>query len=198
MGATRRARSAGTAETLARAGLGGWAAALAGAVVGYNYVQAEAFSLIVPGLIGLLCATAATRLAGRATPAVQLVSAGYAAMSALLSFRLARVPFGPAGRWLPPLAVAVLAALLAAAPPRRRQRAGTGEGPAAGTGPAGGTLVPGGDGVPGRGRVPAAGAAGVRAGPVPGRAVAPDRWRSRPARPGPGPAPGPPGRPPPR
>jgi hypothetical protein len=101
-----------------RAGLAASAVALAGAAVGYNYVQTQLFSLIVPGLVGLLCGRAAIRCARRASWRVQLVAVGCAAASALLAFRFAAVPFGPPGRWLPPMLLAAVLAWLASRPSR--------------------------------------------------------------------------------
>jgi len=114
------------AEVLARAGLAAWSLALAGAGIGYNYVQAQFFSLIVPGLVGLLCASAATRFAYRATMSVRLVATAYAAASALLAFRFAAVPFGPIGRWLPPTLAGAALAWFGSRPPHPGTRSPAG------------------------------------------------------------------------
>jgi len=116
---------------IVRAALAGWLTCLIGAVIAYNYVGAEFFSVLVPGLVGAACAVSARRAAGPVSATstvlglgVRLVSGGYAVLSALYAFQFADEPYGPAGRWLPPVAAALVGVAIGelyAAPPRRRR-----------------------------------------------------------------------------
>jgi hypothetical protein len=121
----------GVLAGVVRAGLAGTGLCLLGAAVGQEYVGARYFSVIWPGLVGLACAVAALALGGACRPGVlRLVGAGYGVLSALYDFRFATDPFGPPGRWVPPVAAAALAALLLpglvmSAPSRRAAPAGT-------------------------------------------------------------------------
>jgi hypothetical protein len=112
---------------LVRCLLAAWVSALLGAVLGYNYVGAQFFSLLVPGLVGAVVAVAGRRAAGGGLSGPELlgsrlVTAGYATVSALYAFRFADEPYGPTGRWLPPVVCALVGAVVGemnAAPPRR-------------------------------------------------------------------------------
>lgn len=87
--------------------------AVTGAAIGQEYVGAQVFSVLLPALVGVAIATAAAAVAGTPPAAVRhalaALCAGYAGISALLDFRFTELPFGPTGRWLPPLVAAVLA-----------------------------------------------------------------------------------------
>jgi uncharacterized protein (DUF983 family) len=102
--------------------------AVVGAAVGQEYVGAHLFSWIFPGLVGVVIAALALTVAGPVHPGLRhlvgLVSAGYAAISALLDFRFTHEPYGPVGRWLPPLVAAVVAAAVAAELLARRPTSG--------------------------------------------------------------------------
>lgn len=108
----RRAPLVVLAGTVALGVLG----AAAGAALGQEYVGARVFSVVFPLLVGLVLAALAAAWAGPVRPplrhAVATVAAACAGLSALLDFRFTAEPFGPAGRWLPPLAAAVLAGLV--------------------------------------------------------------------------------------
>ena len=97
---------------LALAACGASIMCVVGAAVGQEYVGAQYFSWLFPGLIGLACSSAAVRLAGplRARPALalRLMAGGYGAVSALLDFRFTQLAFGPVGRWLPPVLAAIV------------------------------------------------------------------------------------------
>lgn len=103
-----------TPVVLVATGVAGSLLAVAGAAIGQEYVGAQVFSVLLPALVGLAIAMAAAAVAG--TPpapvrrAVAALCAGYAGISALLDFRFTDLPFGSTGRWLPPLAAAVLVA----------------------------------------------------------------------------------------
>lgn len=90
----------------------------AGAALGQEYVGARVFSVAFPALVGLVLAALAAAWAGPLRPALRhaaaVAVAAYAGISALLDFRFTDEPFGPAGRWLPPLVAAVAAAFMGA------------------------------------------------------------------------------------
>lgn len=118
---SRRLRRVEACASLAAAGLLCTAIALAGAAVGQEYVGAQYFSVVFPGLVGVACGAGAARGAARgAGPGVpsliwwlRLEAGGYAAVSALLSFRFTDLPYGPVGRWLPAVFVGAFLAALA-------------------------------------------------------------------------------------
>jgi hypothetical protein len=92
--------------------------ALLGAALGQEYVGARFFSVVFPALVGVALALAVMSAAGPVRPAGRAVlaalTAGYAAISALLDFRFTDLPYGGPGRWLPPVLAAVVAAVVAA------------------------------------------------------------------------------------
>ena len=106
-------------EWLTRAALAALVLAYLGAWVAAQYVDTQYFAVIVPGLIGLACAWAATAAAGRSSSArpprvLVLIGAVAAVLGTALSDRL--VPGGqnlfvPAGHRLPPYLAAVIGAL---------------------------------------------------------------------------------------
>lgn len=122
-----------------------------GALVLSEYVGTSVFSWLLPGLLGAGSGELASTVSYpvrrvRPVPAVRLVIwvAGIVApvVATVQAFRLADVPYGPAGRWLPPVSAAVAGALLMLLLPapggraaRRSRAAGQGheseEGPAA-------------------------------------------------------------------
>ena len=91
--------------------------AVAGAALGQEYVGARVFSIVFPALIGIVLAAVAVTWTGPLHPRlrhlVATVTTVGASLSALLDFRFTEEPFGPAGRWLPPLAAAAVAAAVA-------------------------------------------------------------------------------------
>lgn len=101
--------------------------ATTGAAIGQEYVGAQVFSVLLPALVGVVIAATAAALVGSPpTPvrhAVAVLCGAYAGISALLDFRFTDLPFGPTGRWLPPLAAAVVAGAVAAEVLVRRRRA---------------------------------------------------------------------------
>lgn len=103
---------------LAGAGAAGTLLAVVGGALGQEYVGAHWFSVLFPALVGIVIAAAAAAAAGPLPPVLVHVTAamsgGYAALSALLDFRFTDVPFGPVGRWLPPLLAAAVAGVVAA------------------------------------------------------------------------------------
>lgn len=119
---------------LTGAALQAGAASVAGGAVGSEYVGSAVLSLVVPALVGAACAWGATRGAVRwagvvvPTAVVLAVAAVYAAVSAVLAFRVAATPLGGVGQWLPPVAAAVagvaLWPLIDPRPPVRPGRAG--------------------------------------------------------------------------
>lgn len=121
-GPVRRRGAAGRRPRPAVAGLCGSAllasaAALAGGAVSSEYVGSSVLCLVVPGLVGAACAWGATRGAARgrgAVPApVTLAVAGvYAALSAVLAFRVADTPLRGPGTWLPPVLASVVGVVL--------------------------------------------------------------------------------------
>jgi hypothetical protein len=118
-------------------GVVGIVGAVAGAALGQEYVGARVFSIVFPALIGLVLAALATAWAGPLRPEFRHLAAaglaGCAGLSALLDFRFTDEPFGPAGRWLPPLVAAVVAGALGTEVLARRPlsvRVGAGRAPA--------------------------------------------------------------------
>lgn len=103
---------------LAGAGAAGTLLAVLGGALGQEYVGARWFSVLFPALVGVVVGAAAAAVAGPVPPAlghaVAVLSGGYAGISALLDFRFTDLPFGPAGRWLPPLVAAVVAGVAGA------------------------------------------------------------------------------------
>lgn len=100
-------------ETLTRAALAASVAALAGAVVATQYVGAEVFSVVVPGLVGMAAAGAATAAAptggGPRHRLVLAVAALYGVVGTAYGFVFVpggQSPFGPPGQVLPPYAAA--------------------------------------------------------------------------------------------
>ena len=115
-----------------RAVLAGYAAALAGGLVGSEYVGATVFEYLGPFVVGVICAGAATRAAGTdgrgpVGQAVRVVGAVLSVLSVALGFVLEQsqpVLSWRAGVLLPYLA-AVAGAVLWTMPPRPgRQRQG--------------------------------------------------------------------------
>lgn len=78
---------------------------------------AHVFAVVFPALVGIVIAAAAAAWAGPMRALLRHGMAGLvgvcAGLSALLDFRFTDEPFGPVGRWLPPLAAAVAAAVAA-------------------------------------------------------------------------------------
>jgi hypothetical protein len=107
---------AGATELLVRAGLAGLAAALLGGWIAAQYVDTAYFSIIAPGLVGLVCAWAVTTAAARLPSRMALALAGVTGiLGTAISDRL--VPGGqnlflPLGHRLPPYAAAVVGAVL--------------------------------------------------------------------------------------
>jgi len=119
-------------------------AALAGLGIGYvgawaaaQYVDTQFCAVVVPALIGLACAWAATAAAGMASAArpprmLMVIAAVTAVLATALSDRL--VPGGqnlfvPAGHRLPPYLAAVIGALawpVLFGPPKNRRPDGSG------------------------------------------------------------------------
>ncbi|MGH3743751.1 MAG: hypothetical protein ACRDTP_02700 [Mycobacteriales bacterium] len=101
---------------LAGTGVVGILGAVAGAVLGQEYVGARVFSVVFPLLVGLVIAAVAASWAGPVGRSLRhgaaVTAAVCAGLSALLDFRFTDEPFGSAGRWLPPLVAAVAAGLL--------------------------------------------------------------------------------------
>jgi hypothetical protein len=92
-----------------------------GALVLSEYVGTAVFSWLLPGLLGAGSGELASTVAypmrrSRPTPAVRAVvaAAGVVApvVATLQAFRIADVPFGPVGSWLPPVVAAVVGAVL--------------------------------------------------------------------------------------
>lgn len=106
----------GPLPVLVGAGVAGILGAVTGAALGQEYVGAHVFSVVFPMLVGLVIAALTVTWAGPMRPrlrhAVGAAAAGFAGLSALLDFRFTQEPFGPAGRWLPPLAAAVAAGIV--------------------------------------------------------------------------------------
>jgi len=103
-------------EWMLRAALAAVGVAFLGAWVAAQYVDTQYFGVIVPGLVGLGCAWAASAAAGKPTPAgssrpLLFIAALAAVLGTALSDRL--VPGGqnlfvPAGHRLPPYLAAVI------------------------------------------------------------------------------------------
>lgn len=82
--------------------MAGTALGLLGAAIGLEYVGARVFSVLWPAMVGAVCGGAAVAVVRRPW-APRLLAAGYGALAAAYAFRFAQTPFGPVGRWLPPL-----------------------------------------------------------------------------------------------
>lgn len=98
-------------------------AAVLSAYVGQQYVEVKYFSLLVPAGVGIVCAIAAERGAGRARGVtLRLMAVGYAVLSTGLSFRLEESVglFSPAGTVVPPYLAAVAGAWFWTQPPSQR------------------------------------------------------------------------------
>ena len=122
-------------EWLTRAALAALVVAYLGAWVAAQYVDTQYFAVIVPALIGLACAWAASAAAGKTSPGrpprvLVVIGALAAVLGTALSDRL--VPGGqnlfvPAGHRLPPYLAAVIGAfawpVLFGPPKSRRQPA---------------------------------------------------------------------------
>lgn len=126
---------------LAGAGVVGVLGAVAGAALGQEYVGAHVFSVVFPLLVGLVIAAVAAAWAGPVRAPVRhgvaTVVAACAGLSAALDFRFTSEPFGPAGRWLPPVVAAVAAGLVGVQVLARRPvsaAAAAGRGPASTSG----------------------------------------------------------------
>ncbi|HVE98921.1 MAG TPA: hypothetical protein VNA12_07055 [Mycobacteriales bacterium] len=103
---------------------------VASGFVGQQYVEVRYFSLLVPAGVGILCAIAAERGAGRARGlGIRLVAAAYGVLSAGLAFRLEGSVdlFGPVGTVGPPYLAAAAGAWLWTQPPSRKRRAAQAE-----------------------------------------------------------------------
>ena len=112
---TRRAVLAGHV----RAALAAMTMCLLGSLVGLEYVGAQTFSIVVPGLVGLLCASVGARAAAPvSTPWLRVIAMVYAVLSALYDFRFTDLPYGPTGRWLPPVLTAGVVAVVFPLPAR--------------------------------------------------------------------------------
>lgn len=102
---------------LVGSGAVGIVGAVVGAALGQEYVGARVFSVVFPVLVGIVLAALTVTWAGPLHPRLRHLMASVAAagagLSALLDFRFTDEPFGPPGRWLPPLAAAVVAGLAA-------------------------------------------------------------------------------------
>jgi hypothetical protein len=92
-----------------------------GALVLSEYVGTAVFSWLLPGLLGAGSGELASTVSypvrrPRPAPAIRVIvaAAGIAApvIAALQAFRLADIPYGPAGRWLPPVLAAAAGATL--------------------------------------------------------------------------------------
>ena len=114
-----------------RAALAALGIGYVGAWVAAQYVDTQYFAVVVPALIGLACAWAATAAAGMATAArpprmLMVIAAVTAVLATALSDRL--VPggqnlFAPAGHRLPPYLAAIIGALawpVLFGPPKKR------------------------------------------------------------------------------
>lgn len=97
------------------------AIALIGALVLSEYVGTAVFSWLLPGLLGAGSGELASSVSypvrrSRPSPGIRAIvaAAGLAApvVATVQAFRLADVPYGPAGRWLPPVIAAVAGAVL--------------------------------------------------------------------------------------
>jgi len=123
----RAGGAAGTARASGAAGAGrpplvatvgaaaiGTVLCVVGSAVGQEYVGARLFSWVFPALVGVVIASLVLAWTGPLAATVRAVVGGlcsaYAAISALLDFRFTHEPYGPTGRWLPPLAAGVAAA----------------------------------------------------------------------------------------
>jgi hypothetical protein len=112
---------------------------LAGLVEG-DYVGAtKGMSLFVPAVAGLLICAALSRGAlPLRSPLVTVIAAGLGALSSPLGFWSAQEPYGPVGRWLPPLLSGVAGAVVWSLYDRPLQpRTRSAAGPAAPRGSAG-------------------------------------------------------------
>src|SRR3954464_2630937 len=118
-------------ERLLRAALATLGIGFVGAWVAAQYVDTQYFAVVVPALIGLACAWAATAAAGMASAArpprvLIVIAAVTAVLATALSDRL--VPggqnlFAPAGHPLPPYLAAIIGALawpVLFGPPKKR------------------------------------------------------------------------------
>jgi hypothetical protein len=92
-----------------------------GALVLSEYVGTAVFSWLLPGLLGAGSGELASTVSypvhrPRPAPAIRalVAAAGIAApvVAAVPAFRLADVPYGPAGRWLPPVLAAAAGSVL--------------------------------------------------------------------------------------
>jgi len=93
--------------------------------VGQQYVEVRYFSLLVPAGVGILCAVAAERGAGRARGVwVRLVAVLYAVLSTVLSFVLEGSAdlISPIGTVGPPYLAAALGAWLWTQPPSAKKQ----------------------------------------------------------------------------
>ncbi len=112
-GPPRRRDPARVLVAVVRAGWAGNALVLLGAALGQEYVGAHIFSLVWPALVGMACgAVGVAALAGqRLSWLGRMLGAGFGVLSAAYAFHFADTPYGPPGRWLPPLAAAAGAAV---------------------------------------------------------------------------------------
>lgn len=92
-----------------------------GALVLSEYVGTAVFSWLLPGLLGAGSGELASTMSypirrARPAPATRAIIclAGIAApvVATVQSFRLTDIPYGPAGRWVPPVVAAVVGAVL--------------------------------------------------------------------------------------
>jgi len=114
---TERA-TASALERLVRAALVAFALGLFGGWIGTEYIGAGAFADIVPGLVGLACASSAAAAArttgrGRLDVAARALGAFAAVLGTALAYKLVPGggdPWSPAGTVLPTYAAAVVGA----------------------------------------------------------------------------------------
>ncbi len=98
--------------------------AIAAAYIGQQYVEVHWFSLLVPAGVGIVCAIAAERGAGRARGVpLRVLAAVYAVVSTALAFRLeASVDvLGPIGTVGPPYLAAAVGAWFWTQPPSAKK-----------------------------------------------------------------------------
>lgn len=102
------------AAAVVRAGAAGNALTLIGGALGLEYVGAHVFSIVWPGLVGMVCGAAGVLFLRRVGLGLvgRLIGAGYGALSALYAFHFAATPLGVPGRWVPPMLAAAAAAIL--------------------------------------------------------------------------------------
>ncbi|HVF20702.1 MAG TPA: hypothetical protein VNA14_10715 [Mycobacteriales bacterium] len=99
--------------------------AVAAAYVGQQYVEVKWFSLLVPAGVGIVCAIAAERGAGRARgTSLRVLAAVYAVLSTALAFKLEGSVdlFGPLGTVGPPYLAAASGAWFWTQPPKQRKK----------------------------------------------------------------------------